>query len=92
LDTNAFKETLAEQGFDDVQTKSLAPGFHADEHDHPFDVRALVVNGEMILTVDGHTKSYREGEVFVMAAGCPHQEAVGSEGVSYIVGKRHPAC
>ena len=59
------------------------------EHAHPFDVRALVLNGEITLTVEGVSHAYREGDIFLMPAGHRHAEAVGPTGVDYLVGRRH---
>jgi quercetin dioxygenase-like cupin family protein len=64
---------------------------HNDEHDHPFEVRALVLDGEIALTVGGVKRSYGAGEVFAMAAGCRHAEDVGARGVRYLVGRRRAA-
>ncbi|HXU66564.1 MAG TPA: cupin domain-containing protein, partial [Casimicrobiaceae bacterium] len=58
------------------------------EHAHPFDVRALVLNGEITLTVEGVQYAYREGDIFVLPAGHRHAEAVGPAGVDYLVGRR----
>ena len=55
---------------------------------YPFDVRALVLNGEITLTVEGIDYAYREGDIFVMPAGHVHAEAIGPDGVDYLVGRR----
>ena len=53
------------------------------------DVRALVLNGEITLTVEGVEYAYREGDLFVLPAGHRHAETVGPAGVDYLVGRRH---
>ena len=60
----------------------------ADTQARAFDVRALVLEGRIALTVDGAKRTYGAGEVFAMAAGCRHVEDVGERGVRYIVGRR----
>ena len=82
-----FEFALRREGFA-VERKSIPPHTVAAEHAHPFDVRALVVSGEIALTADGVEQVYREGDIFVMPAGHAHREAVGPAGVEYIVGRR----
>jgi quercetin dioxygenase-like cupin family protein len=83
-----FELALRQDGFNEVLTRELPAGFSVAEHAHPFDVRALVLAGEITLTVDGLGRAYREGDVFVMPAGRPHQENVGPSGVHYVAGRR----
>ena len=88
METKEFEAALVEQGYRDIETKSLLATYRAKEHSHSFDVRAFVLAGEITLTVDGRTHSYRAGDVFTMEAGCRHAEAVGPDGVRYLVGRR----
>ena len=83
-----FESALRRAGFDDIERKNLPAGTHVPEHAHPFDVRALVLDGEIRLTVDGDEYAYREGDIFVLPAGHRHAEAVGPAGVDYLVGRR----
>ena len=86
-----FEAALRRDGFDDVQRRKLPAGTVVAEHAHQFDVRALVLNGEITLTVEGIEYAYREGDVFVLPAGHRHAESVGPAGVDYLVGRRHAA-
>ncbi len=83
-----FEYALRRAGFDDIERKNLPAGTRVPEHAHPFDVRALVLDGEIRLIVEGDEYAYREGDIFVMPAGHPHAEAVGPSGVDYLVGRR----
>jgi quercetin dioxygenase-like cupin family protein len=82
-----FEFALRRDGFT-VERKTVAPSTCAAEHAHPFDVRALILNGEITLTVEGIDYTYRVGDIFVMPAGHRHAETVGPEGVEYVVGRR----
>ena len=82
-----FEFALRREGFA-VERKLLPPARCVPEHAHPFDVRALVLNGEITLTVEGIDYTYRAGDIFVMPAGHRHAETVGPEGVEYVVGRR----
>jgi quercetin dioxygenase-like cupin family protein len=87
MDSAAFEAQLRQDGFE-VETKQVPWREPSREHDHPFDVRALVLGGEITLTVAGAPRTYRAGEVFSMPAGCRHAEAYGAEGLHYILGRR----
>ena len=82
-----FEFALRREGFA-VERKVQPPRRCVPEHAHPFDVRALVLNGDITLTVEGIDYTYPGGDIFVMPAGHRHAEAVGPEGVEYLLGRR----
>lgn len=87
MDARAFEAGLTRDGYQRIETKELPGGHRADSHAHDFSVRALVLAGEITLTWNGTSRSFGAGEEFTMDAGCPHTEAVGSDGVRYLVGR-----
>lgn len=88
MDAAAFEARLKAEGYPEIRTNALAPNCHNAEHEHPFDVLALVTEGEITLTVDGKARKYSVGDEFTMQAGCRHVEDVGPQGVKYLVGRR----
>lgn len=88
MDRASFESRLRTEGFPEIRTNELKPNCHNDEHSHPFDVLALVLEGDITLTVDGKVRRYRAGDEFAMKAGCRHVEDAGAEGVKYLVGRR----
>lgn len=74
-------------GCDEVVARSWEPNTTSDTHSHPFRARALVVQGEMWLTVDGATRHLRPGDRFDLPAGKPHAERYGPEGTTYWVAR-----
>jgi quercetin dioxygenase-like cupin family protein len=91
MDDAAFEAALRADGYADVVRKHFAAAPTCDEHTHPYDVRALVLGGEITLTVDGVATPYRAGEVFTMANGCRHAEGVAVGGADVLLGRRHTA-
>ena len=91
MNSAEFEANLAQEGYTEVVKRGMEADKIVDEHDHPFDARIMVLNGEITLTVDGTAQVYREGDTCSMAAGCRHEEAVGPEGVKLLVGRRQPA-
>ena len=89
MDTRDFETQLKKGGYLDVEMKKAAPSFLSKPHTHEFDVRALIVEGQLTLTRDGKVDTYRAGQIFEMDAGCLHTEQYGAEGTTYLVGRRH---
>ena len=85
---DAFEHALRHAGFAEVETKTLPPGLANTAHAHAFEVRALVLDGDITLTADGERRTYGPGDVFSMAAGREHAEQVGEAGVRYLVGRK----
>jgi quercetin dioxygenase-like cupin family protein len=91
MDTAAFEAALKRDGFTEIETKTMPPRPPTQPHTHPFDVRALVLGGEITITCDGGAHTYRTGEVFSMAAGRTHAETYGAGEFSYVIGRRNPS-
>ena len=91
MDHEHFETALRRDGFDEVARVSYPAGTVNAEHAHPYDVRALVLDGEITLTLEDVDYAYREGDIFVLPAGHRHAETVGPDGVAYLVGRRHAA-
>ncbi len=83
----SFMSDALAEGFDEVVERVWAPGTVLAEHTHPFAVKALVVQGEMWLTVDGQTQRLLPGDLFELEHSEPHAERYGSEGATYWVAR-----
>ena len=90
IDTAAFEAQLQAEGFVELQTREIPGDTHNTAHSHPFEVKALMLDGELSLTCEGRTNTYRAGEVFTMAAGCEHVEQFGDTATRYLVGRKYP--
>ena len=87
MDMAAFEQALRAEGYDEVLTRVWEAGQVVPEHTHPFDVRALVLDGEITLTWNGQSRLYRSGDIFVLAAHTPHAEAYGPTGARFLAGR-----
>ncbi len=83
-----FEAAARAQGFDEVLERRWAPGTAIDVHEHPFTLRAVVVEGEMWLTSGGETRHLNPGDEFALEQGVPHAERYGPEGATYWVARR----
>ena len=88
LSREAFESDLRREGFEVVHG-GQAPDFTEDLHAHDFDARIMVLGGEITLTRDGRSETFKAGDHCELLAGCLHTAKVGPEGVAYIVGKAH---
>ena len=82
-----FEAAEYARGCTEVIARAWEPGQVVAEHSHPFDARALVVAGEMWLTVAGETQHLRPGGRFELARDTPHAERYGPEGATYWVAR-----
>jgi quercetin dioxygenase-like cupin family protein len=83
-----FESDLHAQGFDEVVEVNWPPLTIVDTHVHAFAAKALVVRGEMWLTVGDRTQRIQPGGTFQLAKEEPHSERYGHEGATYWVGRR----
>jgi gentisate 1,2-dioxygenase len=82
-----FEAAERARGCTEVLARSWEPNTVIAEHTHPFTARALVVQGEMWLTVDGATQHLAAGDRFEVPKGTPHAERYGPQGATYWVAR-----
>lgn len=83
-----FEAAAKAQGFDEVLERVWASNVELGTHTHPFAVKALVVRGEMWLTVGDETRHLLPGATFELEREIPHAERYGGEGAAYWVARR----
>jgi mannose-6-phosphate isomerase-like protein (cupin superfamily) len=86
-----FESAAQGQGYTECLKKVWDAGLTLDTHQHPFDVMARVVEGEMWLSHGGQTHHLQAGDDFRLAADVPHQERYGDTAVTVWIARRHPA-
>ena len=88
----SFDSFAAEQraaGADEVLERGWKANTVIDTHTHAFSVQALVVQGEMWLTVGERVQHLKAGDRFELDAGVAHAERYGPEGATYWVARRN---
>ena len=87
-----FESAAHAQGYAEVIVREWPPLTVLDTHSHPFDAKALVVSGELWLTVgsgaDKLTRHINAGQRFELARNIDHDERYGAEGTTLWVGRR----
>ena len=88
MDRNAFTESLTKEGFPDAVVITREANAETEIHEHPFEAKALILDGELSIRVDDEERAYRIGDVFHLPAHKPHSERYGPNGVTYLVGRK----
>lgn len=77
------------KGFDEIVERKWAPSLVLETHQHSFAVEALVVQGEMWLTVGDQVRHLEPGDEFALEREVPHAERYGPEGATYWAARRN---
>ena len=87
MNASEFEAGLRRDGYQ-VEKKTVPALTASKPHAHEFSVRALVLDGDVTLTYEGQSRTFKAGEVFEMAAGCVHTEQYGPNGATSLVGRK----
>ncbi|KXB32557.1 AraC family transcriptional regulator [Dechloromonas denitrificans] len=88
-DFDDFRRQALTEGFDEVIERTWPPLTVLETHTHPFALKALVVDGEMWLSVGPETRHLNAGDTFELAREVPHAERYGEHGACYWVARRN---
>jgi len=77
------------KGFDAIVERKWGAKVVVEAHTHPFSVEALVVQGEMWLTVGNDVRHLTPGDTFTLGREVPHSERYGLEGATYWAARRN---
>ena len=89
IDFESYQAARLAEGFDEVAERVWTSGAVAPTHTHDFSVKALVVAGEMWLTVGDDTRHLRSGDSFELGREVPHSERYGELGATYWAARKH---
>ena len=84
-----FEAQARAEGFDEVLERAWPADTVLETHTHPFALKAVLVRGDMWLTVGEATQHLRPGDTFALERDVPHAERYGIEGAAYWVARRH---
>ena len=89
MNRQEFEALLKEDGYTEIEAKSLQSRPANTEHGHPFSVRGLVLSGAFTVKQSNVAKTYQAGEIFAVAADLDHTEEVGADGAEIVVGRKY---
>jgi len=88
MNSEQFLQLLLREGFPEPVEVQQLPNGQLGMHEHPFEVKALVVEGDITIVLDGLSKIYKVGDIFHLELKQPHAESYGSEGVKYLASRK----
>jgi quercetin dioxygenase-like cupin family protein len=88
MEHDQFIADLAKEGFAETTVVEREANGFLGEHAHPFEAKALILDGVINIRVGDIEQAYRAGQIFHLRAGVPHSENYGPDGVRYLVGRK----
>lgn len=88
MNTEEFLQLLKDAGFPEPVEVLQTPNGHLGNHEHPFEVRALVIDGSIDIVIHGSSKTYKPGDVFQLGFKEVHAESYGPQGVKYLASRK----
>jgi len=88
MEKDDFVAMLAQEQFGEVLTVEREANGAMDSHAHPFEAKALILQGELTIRTSGAERVYRSGDIFHLRAQIVHEERYGPAGVTYLVGRK----
>ena len=88
MDENRLAQKLKGEGFSRTFVWEDGPGTFYPDHTHAMETAHIILSGEMSLTVNGLTQTYRTGGQCDVPAGTVHSAKMGPHGCRYLIGER----
>ena len=88
MDEKSIASQLQQDGFPHTYVWEDGPNVFYPEHTHDAETAHIILGGEMSLTMNGQSKSYRAGERCDVPAGVSHSARRGPLGCRYLIGER----
>jgi len=88
MEREQFINMLNREGFQEIVTVEREANGALEVHTHPFEAKALILQGELRLHRNGNKQVCGVGDIFHLQANEAHSERYGPGGVRYLVGRK----
>ena len=88
MNKEEFASELSREGFKEVVTVTREADGFMDLHTHPFEAKALILDGELKIWVTDTEIFCKAGDTFHLLAETAHSERDGPAGVTFLVGRK----
>lgn len=88
MDSEQFLKMVRHEGFSEVVRVAREPGTMLESHTHPFEAKALILDGEIRITTAAGDRTYRADDIFHLQAQETHAAFYGPQGVQYLAGRK----
>ena len=83
-----WEKKLQEEGFGRTYVWQDGPGVSYPDHTHAMTTAHVILDGEMTLTFEGETRTYKVGDRLDVPANAVHSARMGPQGCRYLIGER----
>jgi quercetin dioxygenase-like cupin family protein len=88
LSEKDYRKQLEAEGFSQTFVWQDGPHAFYPDHTHAGLAAHIILDGEMALTMNGRSQTYRIGERCDVPAGAVHSARMGANGCRYLVGEK----
>jgi mannose-6-phosphate isomerase-like protein (cupin superfamily) len=88
MDLPQLEKQLHGQGFRHTYVWEDGPNRLYRDHTHPVETAHIILEGEMTLTIEGKSMTYRAGERCDVPAETVHAARMGPAGCVYLIGEK----
>lgn len=88
MNIDEIEKKLHGEGFCHTYVWEDGPNRGYSEHTHPVETAHVILEGEMTLTMNGQSITYRVGERCDVPAGAIHAARMGPTGCRYLIGEK----
>ena len=88
LNENELRKKLEAEGFALTFVWQDGPGAFYADHTHDGLTAHIILDGEMALTMNGESQTYRVGDRCDVPANAVHSAKMGPSGCRYIIGEK----
>ena len=88
MNLHDLESQLHAEGFTHTYVWQDGPGAFYPEHTHPTETAHIILDGEMTLTMQGQTHTFRAGDRCDVPAGTVHSARMGPRGCRYLIGEK----
>lgn len=88
MDARSLESQLRSEGFLHTFVWQDGPGAFYPDHTHAGLTAHIILDGEMTVTMNGQTQTYRAGDRFDVPAVAVHSAQMGPRGCRYLVGEK----
>ena len=79
---------LQREGFTHTYVWEDTPHARYPDHTHKMETTHVILSGELTLTMNGASKTYRTGDRCDVPANAIHSALIGPKGCRYLIGER----
>ena len=87
-DQKSLEKQLLDEGFPRTYVWQDSPNALYSDHTHAVETAHISLDGEMMITQGGATRTYAIGERCDVPAGAGHSAKMGPRGCKYLIGEK----